>query len=473
MWLAAAAACATVAGSKPLRAKDVLVLSGATVIDGTGSPPRPDTTIVVSGDRLAWIGHRSQMPPTEAVDLRGKFIIPGLWDMHTHDGASDRTTVALHVANGVTSVREMWGLPETHVVRDRIEGGQLLGPRFTIASNLIDGAHSVWAPRATEAVTAAEGRAAARFAKQTDADFVKVYSYLRQEPFYALADEAGRLGLPFAGHQPIRLPVRDVVTAGMRSFEHLFSMPIATSAHETRILQRLNDYQDSRANPFGLFELMYEAEVEASLAHDRGKAAALYDLMARNNCWQTPTLTVMRVPSLPVEMLRDDPRLKYIDKAIRERWADYLDRMAPLPPEFTRFRMDMVAAMERAGVGILGGSDTPNPFVFPGFAAHEELELLVQAGLSPARALRAMTADAARFLGLQATIGTVETGKVADLLVLDANPLTDIRNTQRIHAIVTRGKLITAPQRAEILTQVQQAANTPGIRALGAACHCR
>jgi cytosine/adenosine deaminase-related metal-dependent hydrolase len=171
-------------------------------------------------------------------------------------------------------------------------------------------------------------------------------------------------------------------------------------------------------------------------------------------------------------MLRDDPRLKYIDKATREWWTDSLNRVAP-PPAFARFRMDMVAAMERAGVGILGGSDTPNPFVFPGFAAHDELELLVQAGLSPARALRAMTADAARFLGLEATMGTVETGKVADLLVLDANPLTDIRNTQRIHAIVTRGKLITAQQRAKILAQVQEAANAPVSRALSAACRCQ
>lgn len=458
MWLAAATASATVTGSEPLRANDILVLSGATLLDGTGSPPQPDTTIVVSGGRLAWIGHRSQMPPAEVVDVRGKFIIPGLWDMHTHNGFSDQT-VALHIANGVTSVREMWGLPQTHVVRDRIERGQLLGPRFTIASDLIDGAHSVWAPRATEAVTAAEGRAAARAAKQSGADFVKVYSYLGEEAFHALADEATRLDLPFAGHQPIRLPVREVVNAGMRSYEHLFTMPIATSVHETLILQRFNDYQTSRANPGGLFDLMYEAEVEASLGHDPGKAAVLYDLMARKNCWQTPTLTVLRVSSLPVDMLRDDPRLKYIDKATRERWTASLG--APRPqPEFTRFRMDMVSAMERAGVGILGGSDTPNPFVFPGFAAHDELELLVQAGLSPARALRAMTADAARFLGLQATMGTVEAGKVADLLVLDADPLTDIRNTQRIHAIVTRGEFITAQRRSQILAQVEQAAGS-------------
>jgi hypothetical protein len=414
------------------------------------------------------------MPSAEVVDVQGKFIIPGLWDMHTHDGVSDRIAIPLHIANGVTSVREMWGLPQTHAVRERIERGQLVGPRFTIASNLIDGAQSVWAPRATEAVSAADGRAAARAAKQANADFVKVYSYLGQEAFYALADEAGRLGLPLAGHQPIRLPGRDVLTAGMRSFEHLFSMPTATSVHETRILQRLNDYQSSRANPGALFDLMYQAELEASLAHDPGKAAALYDLMAQKNCWQTPTLTVRRVSSLPADMLRDDPRLKYIDKATREWWTASLDRGAPRPqPAFTRFRMDMVAAMERAGVGILGGSDTPNPFVFPGFGAHDELELLVQAGLSPARALRAMTADAARFLGLEATMGTVETGKVADLLVLDANPLTDIRNTQRIHAIVTRGKLITAQQRAKILAQVQEAANAPVSRALSAACRCQ
>jgi hypothetical protein len=481
------AALPTVLSSTANAATEITVLTGATVIDGTGTPARRDVTLVLVGDRIAWVGDRRAMPPAEGanvIDLRGKYVIPGLWDMHTHYGFDDKITVPLHIANGVTSVREMWGFPEIRAVRDRIESGQLLGPRFTIASNIIDGANSVWAPDSTQVVTAAEARAAVQTAKSDGADFIKIYTYIDGEAYFALADEAKRVGLPVVGHHPARLHVKDVSDAGMRSFEHLYSMPIATSTRADEIERILNTTPIDPANPRGYYNYIRELDRQAALAHSPSKAAALYERFARNGTWQSPTLSVIRVMSSPADTYAHDPRLKYIDKGTQQFWAEHIKNFAPKTPEeiaqqreFFLFRMEMVHKMERAGVRIIGGTDTPNPYVFPGFAAHDELSLMVEAGLSPMRALQAMTRDAACYLGLDRTMGTVSQGKVADLLVLDANPLADITNTQKIHAIFTRGKLITSAQRAQILADVEAAASAPPVataatRPLGRVCAC-
>ena len=231
-------------GEFPAPASDVTVLTGATVIDGTGAPARADQTIVLVGDRIASVGGPGPIPPVLGDPRRRparQVRHPGPCDMHTHGGTDELFDIPLHIANGVTTVREMWGFPETHAVRDRIESGQLLGPHFTIASNLIDGPNSIWAPFATEVVTAEEGRQAARDAKAADADFIKIYSFLGQEAFGGLRSEARRLRIPVAGHAPARLRVPMLIDAGMRSFEHLYGMPIATSTLEDEYLKQLNE----------------------------------------------------------------------------------------------------------------------------------------------------------------------------------------------------------------------------------------
>jgi imidazolonepropionase-like amidohydrolase len=468
----------------------ITVLTGATVIDGTGAPARGDQAVVLVGERIAWVGPRSQLPPTDGarvIELSGKYVMPGLCDMHTHFGFDELLTIPLHIANGVTSVREMWGFPEIHAVRNRINSGQLLGPHFTIASNIIDGAHSIWAPDATEVVTAEEGRQAARDAKDAGADFIKIYSFLREEAFRGLNDEARRLGIPVAGHAPAPLSVRMLTHAGMRSFEHLYGMPMATSTYEQKYLKQLNDTPVDPANRRAYVRLFLELDRQASLHHNPGKARALYERMARQNAWQSPTLTVNRVLSVPPATFANDPRLKYIPQYVQDSWVAFVNRAAPQTPEqiaqqaaYLEFRLDMVGRMAAAGVGILGGSDTPNPYVFPGFAAHDELALLVEAGLSPMGALLTMTGDAARFLRREADIGTVRMGRYADLIVLDADPLADIRNTQRIHAICVRGRMITAAEREQMLADIEASANFPFATAsslsvgmpLGRACGC-
>ena len=257
----------------------------------------------------------------------------------------------------------------------------------------------------------------------------------------------------------------EVSDAGMRSFEHFFGLTSATSVHEDQFMRRIRAVPVDPANPRSHYDKIRVIEMEASLSHSRSKAAALFDRLARNNSWQTPTLHLQRVMSLPAETYLDDPRLKYIDRTTKDGWRERIKIVAPVTPaqivrhrQYREFRYDLILAMAQAGVRILGGTDFPNPYTFPGFSTHDELEVLVEAGFTPMRALQTMTSEAACHLGRQRTHGTVAAGKVADLVVLDADPLADIRNTKKINAVLLRGKLITAQERTKIFADVEKAA---------------
>lgn len=202
------------------------------------------------------------------------------------------------------------------------------------------------------------------------------------------------------------------------------------------------------------------------LEYSKPKADRLFAQFVRNGTWQSPTLVVNKVISMPADTYIHDPRLKYIPAELKAHWADRIQLFATKTPKeikeqsvYFDSRVEMVGAMHEAGVGIIGGTDSLNPYCYPGFSLHDELGLMVEAGLSPMDALRAVTSEAARFLGLERSLGTVTTGKFADLVVLDANPLEDIRNTQKIHAVVTCGRVIDRAQREKLLADVEAAAS--------------
>ncbi|MBF6174360.1 amidohydrolase family protein [Nocardia blacklockiae] len=451
------------------------MLSGATLIDGTGAPPRPNSTIALLGDRIVAVGDAAELrlpARVRPVDLTGKFVIPGLWDMHTHAASAERFFPPLHVVNGVTGIREMWGDPATHDLRRRIERGQALGPRMVIASNIIDGAPGIW-PGSETVSTDTEARHAVRRARQDGADFVKVYSLLSRETLTAVADEAHRVGLRFAGHVPHRIPVQEAVDLGQYTLEHMYGMLLSTSARADELYARID------AAPGGSRADRIRLEQAAAESHSPRRAAALIEQLIRYNCWQSPTLVVQQrlmtgtPPGNP-----GDERLRYLPEYLRRAWQEQASAPAAGPSAVLQSnfqaRLRLLETMSEAGVGIVAGTDAGNPFVFPGFALHEELELLVQAGLSPMRALQAATRDAARCLGMAHRTGTVESGKFADLVVLDGDPLTSIGNTRRIHAVVCRGRYLSSTDRERILREVETAArqadSAPPDRTHGGCC---
>ncbi|WP_223167440.1 amidohydrolase family protein [Nonomuraea sp. SYSU D8015] len=476
-WLLLGAAGLTLAGgvlgADPAAAGSagVVVLAGATVIDGVRGTPLTDAVVVLAGDRIVWVGRRREAVMPEGarlVDVRGKFVIPGLWDAHTHmTSSAEAVYPPLHLANGVTGIREMWGAPALHALRQRIESGQVLGPRIIMSGDIIDGPNSVWAgDNAIQVSTEAEARAAAHATKDMGADFVKTYSYMGRDTLAAVIDESRRLGMPVVGHVPWRMSIAEAADLGLRSFEHLFGMPTAVSSREDDIRHILATTPIDPARPRQYYDLARELDRQASLSYDPAKAEALFGHLVRRGAWQSPTLTVLRAVGSPAGTYANDPRLKYVPADVRAFWSRRILELAPGTPEqiaeqraYLDFRLRMVKDMHDYGVGILAGTDTPNPYTFPGFGAHDELELLVQAGLSPIQALRCMTSEVARFLGLQDRVGAVAPGRAADLVVLDADPLRDIRNTRRINTVVARGRLFPRRELDAMLAAVESAAS--------------
>ena len=444
-----------------------LVFADITVIDATGSPARPHRMVTVSGKKIAQIEEyrRGGEPKTaDAIDGRGKFLIPGLWDMHVH--WYDERFLPLFLANGVTGVRQMWGMPMHQQWRRRMQEGSLVGPREFIASAIIDGPKPVW-PRSVAVKDAAEAETAVRTSRKNGADFIKVYSLLPRDAYFAIAAESKREGLPFAGHVTFAVSLSEASDAGQKSVEHLTGVLLAASSREDQFRKELVEAM-SADNPFSATGAINQRRAkELRESYDPVKAAALYRRLARNRTWQTPTLTVLRaMANLDDPRFIDDPRLKYVAPSVRQTWDPHADfRLKQRTKEDwnqARLTYDLyvkvVGEMRREGVQFLAGTDVLNPFCFPGFSLHDELALLNGAGLTPMEAIQAATRGAADYLGILDSFGTVEKGKTADLVVLDANPLDDIHNTQKIAGMMIGGRYLPKASLEKMLGDVEAVA---------------
>ena len=451
---------------------NVLAFTHATVIDATGAPAQSDVTVIITGDRITAMGRNADIrPPTNAavMDATGKFLIPGLWDMHVHWYA--RGYLPLFTANGVTGIRMMWGTPMHHEWRKEIEAGSLLGPRMLIGSTIVDGPKPIW-PGSITAGNAAEGRQAVLKAKQSGADFVKVYSLLPREAYFAIADEAKKEGIPFAGHVTVAASAQEAAAAGQKSIEHLTGILTACSSREDYLLQSAQDALATMlATTNGPMSAISKIDQSAQLAlntYSPLRADELFAEFKTNHTWQCPTLIVLHnIAYLDDPSLAGDSRLKYMPREVRLSWDPANDfRFKNRTPEniaagkkVYQKELTLVGAMQRAGVGILAGTDTLNPYCFPGFSLHDELGLLVQAGLTPMQALQAATLNAARFMDREKDLGTIAPGKLADLVLLDADPLEDIANTRKINAVVFDGRLYSRSALDEILAKVEALAS--------------
>jgi imidazolonepropionase-like amidohydrolase len=454
-----------------------LVLSHVTVVDvSTGSLQR-DVDVTVRDGRIAAVEPAARWAAPalgRVVDATGKFLIPGLADMHVH--WYNERYLGLFIANGVTRVRQMWGMPMHLEWRKRIEAGELLGPRFSISSPIVDGPHPFW-PGSIAVRDAAAAAKVVSTIKNNGYDFVKVYSGLTRDEYFAVMRAARENGLTAAGHVPAAVSAAEAADAGQVSIEHLTNIMISSSTAEAHLRPLLVD----RMLKGGDMTKGISAEERAAVrerteqllaTYDDAKAAALFARLAKDHTWQCPTLVVLRnMASLDDPALTSDPRLKYMPRQIRDQWNPANDpRVATrskadydLERRVFRKYVEIVPAMKKAGVEFLAGTDVLNPFAFPGFSLHDELDLLVQSGLTPADALRAATINPARFLHDDAANGSVAAGKNADLVLLDANPLDNVRNTQRIAAVVVRGRYLDRAELDGMLAAVEKTANLPSI----------
>ncbi len=455
-----------------------LAITHVTVIDVTGGPARPDMTVLINGNRITEVGKSGKVrvpKHAQIVNASGKFLIPGLWDMHVHWYEKDY--LPLFIANGVTGIRIMWGMPMHHQWRKEIDAGQLLGPHMLIASPLVDGPKPVW-PGSITVANASEARQAVIQAKRDGADFIKVYSLLPRDAYFAIADESKKQDISFEGHVPISVSAEEASNAGQKSIEHLTGVLPACSTRQAELLkssqQTLAAIIAGRQPPVSAVHGAASREWEelALETYSPQKAEALFAELKKNKTWQCPTLTVLRsIAFLDDPSFTNDSRLKYMPRDVRASWDPKTDfRLKTRTAEdWARSKKvfskdaEIVGAMQRAGVKILAGTDTLNPYCFPGFSLHDELGLLVKAGLSPMEALQAATLNPARFMGKEKDFGTVETGKIADLVLLDANPLNDIANTKRIDAVVLGGRFFPRASLDGMLAKVEALASRKSI----------
>ena len=440
-----------------------LAFTHVTVIDATGAAPLPDVTVVIEDQRIVDLGRSADLkPPAHArvVDARGKYLIPGLWDMHVHTVFGDwlprneRVTLPLFVANGITGVRDMGGdLDVLKQWRAEIAAGRLLGPRMIIAGPMLDGPVPRF-PSSAPVANAADGRRVVDELKARGVDFIKIQSLIPRDGYFAAAEEATKVGLIFVGHVPDAVRASEASNAGQRSIEHFTGIFEGCSTIEDQLIKG----PKSLGRNVSTF--------------DPARAQRLIALMAKNQTWQVPTLVWERGQWLVDDIdLAHDPLTKYAPGAWKDRtWPmfvhDILETMDtdPLPvrKRFVQMELDMTLAMFRAGVPFMAGTDTAaGVHIFPGFSLHQELALFVQAGLTPMQALQTATRNPAKFMGRLADMGTVEKGKLADLVLLDANPLDDIANTRRIRAVVLAGRYFGRPDLDRMLEQVAAAAAEP------------
>lgn len=446
---------ATLTTAQPPMAAQTIAFIGVTVIDATGAAAKSDQTVVIAEGKIFAIGKTGKVKipkGAQVIEARGKFLIPGLWDMHVH-AWNKQAFFPMFIANGVTGVRDMFGgLAQIKLWQKEIAEGKTLGPRIFAAGQIVDGPKPVW-PGSIAVKDEAEGRAAVKKVKSDGSDFVKVYSLLPRDAFFAIADEAKKQGLPFAGHVPHSVSAAEASDAGMKSIEHLERVLLGCSSNEEEIRKESDRLTTSQRKK--ILE-----------SYDDKKAQALFARFAKNGTWQSPTLVVLRaLGNLDNESFTNDPRQKYLPVFITNSWNPKTDfRFRNMTAEsYASHRamfekhLEIIAKMRGAGVEFLAGTDTPNPYCFPGFSLHDELALLVKAGLTPMEALQAATRNPAKYLGLLGSLGTVEKGKLADLVLLDANPLADITNTQRINSVVVNGRLVTQAEIQEMLARLQAA----------------
>ncbi|HKE55809.1 MAG TPA: amidohydrolase family protein, partial [Pyrinomonadaceae bacterium] len=449
----------------------LLIFRHVTIIDMTGAPPKPDMSVVVAGTHITQVGRVDQLnipKGAQVVDASGKFMIPGLWDMHFHFHEIERSLLLL-IANGVTGVRDIGNHPEQIFSwRDQIATGKLLGPRIVACGPLIDGNPPANAPISLVVTNEAEARAAVRTLKSQGAEFLKVYDRLSREAYFAIAAEAKKQQIPFVGHVPVSITTIEASNTGQQSIEHLGSILEGCSAAETEL--RNWPQEPMKEGDFSAFPRRIAARGSRMLdTYDEIKCLAQAKILARNQTWQVPTLITKEVQTYIDDISkRDDPRLRYSTAAEIEASKPqnaFLSKYRT--PEYIVFKkrlfaseLSVVGLLHRAGVPFMVGTDAfGSAYVFTGFSVHDELALFVRAGFTPMEALQAATRNPANFLGELSSQGTIEPGKLANLVLLEANPLEDINNSRKIWGVALKGRYFSQDEIHSMLASVAKLAN--------------
>jgi imidazolonepropionase-like amidohydrolase len=388
----------------------VVAFVDVTVIPMDRERRLPGQTVVVRGDRIVELGPVATVTVPDGatrVEGKGKFLIPGLAEMHAHipggqasDSAVERT-LFMYLAGGLTTIRGMLGHPRHLELRARAARGELLSPTIYAAGPSLNG-NSIPDPAAA--------RKAVIEQKEAGYDLLKVHPGVSREAFDTLVATARRVGIPFAGHVPTEVGVAHAIESKYATIEHL----------DGYIEAMVRDGAPVGADQSAFFGLNLGEYL------DESKMPALVAATKKAGVWNVPTQVLL-------ENLAQWAQVK--DNMLAETGST-----AESARRTIEVRRRLIKALHDAGAGLLLGSDAPQVYNVPGFSTHRELESLVAAGLTPYQALETGTRNVARYFGTTGETGTVERGKRADLVLLEADPLVDIRNTTKRAGVMLRGR---------------------------------
>ena len=444
---------------------DTLVLQRIKVVDITSGHINKNQTVQISSGRIISIRKyqkKNQSVNGQVIDAKGKYLIPGLWDMHVHISQGPwfnaEKTFALMIANGITGIREMGGnLNILKKWKEQINDGSLLGPRMIIAGPVLYGDRNIGLTYlATPDVFTS--RRIVDSLKLGGVDFIKTYNFIGREQFFAIADETKKLNLSFAGHVPWSVSIIEAADAGLRSLEHLnfpfFAEECAKDAARFRRMDVAKIFQFSRpfdrnSAPAFIEQLHYLDS--ALLQFDQQKADTIYHHLVMNHVWQCPTIINLKMSvNIRDSNLLKDSLMKYAYYSrIQNDWnfkniplmASMGDKEFLILQRLYKKHLGIARDLKERGTLFLAGTDLINPFIYPGFSLHKELEMFVETGFTNLEALQTSTINPAIFLGLADSLGSIDEHKYADLIILNENPLRNISNIRTIEAVIVRGML--------------------------------
>jgi imidazolonepropionase-like amidohydrolase len=442
-----------------------VIIKGGTLLDvRTGQQVR-DSVIVVENDRIKEVGDASNtVIPREArvIYARGKWVIPGLLDMHVHGSARKDVPMALYVANGITAVRDMGGnVTSLRMTRQKSESGELEGPRLFYTGYVLDGNPPVWPPISIIVDSAEEAKGAVEFLISQGADSIKIYNNITEPVLDEIIRAARRADIPVGGHVPKSILLKRAIELGMNFIEH--------SVIRSRDLLEWNLITQAELNQLTSLSSVTQREALVWQRVDLNSAEvkALISLMAEKDVFLDPTLSIDEFDSLFLyEKEGKHPNNRYLKRTFVEEALGPEHDIFRMPSELKTIavtgvekRRRFVGMCNHAGVKILAGTDGPGiGRLTVGFGLHHELALLVEAGLKPIEALQAATINAARALRKEEEIGTLEAGKFADIVILNADPLSDIHNTTKIDAVLLRGQILNRTTLDATLAEIEEEA---------------
>ncbi len=446
-----------------LQAQQTILIRNISIVDVEKGKLISNQHVIIKDSVITAIFNGKKIVTTKVdtiIDGTGRYLIPGLWDMHTHTW-NEGTTFPLLIANGVTGIRGMFeDMGNVKRWRQQMNNGKITGPQVFAAGPIVDGPKPIW-PGSVAVKDAATGRAAVDSLKnKLHTDFIKVYSLLSRESYFAIAEESKKQQIPFAGHVPNEVTVVEAAKAGQKSQEHLYGF--IELAGDSAV--HWFNYQQGKIKDSS-FSTRSKRKDFLFRTYNEQKLKLLLKEIKKTNTWICPTLTVNRgIAYVNDTSLLNDDRMPYVGKFMRDFWdyrkdvrfKSWTDKDFEQSKQEFEMKLKIVGLMHKAGIPIIAGTDYPNPHCYPGFSIHDEMGWLVKAGLSPAEALKTATYNPAKYLQQTEKNGTVAVNKYASLVILSKNPLQDISHTKTIEMVMVKGKVFTAPQLQQMLDAVKK-----------------